>query len=157
MGPNGAGKSSLLRALIGEYQPDAGVISRARGISVGYLPQQVALTPGWSLIEEALTLPPALAQVESELAQIESRLSDPAVYNDEAALARVMAEQEAALERYQRLGGALHENRVRELLMHFGFTAVDHDLPTEALSGGQKKLGRAGAAGGRAPRRAAAG
>ncbi len=140
IGPNGAGKSSLLRALIGEYQPDAGVISRARGISVGYLPQQVALAPGQTLIDEALTLPPALAQVEAELAQIESRLSDPAVYNDEAALARVMAEQEAALERYQRLGGALHENRVRELLTHFGFTAADHDLPTEALSGGQKKL-----------------
>ncbi|MCC6804367.1 MAG: ABC-F family ATP-binding cassette domain-containing protein, partial [Anaerolineae bacterium] len=140
IGPNGAGKSSLMRALIGEYQPDAGVISRARGISVGYLPQQVALTPGQSLIEEALTLPPALAQVEAELADIEAQLGDPAVYNDEAALARVMTEQEAALERYQRLGGAVHENRVRELLTQFGFAPGDHDLPTEALSGGQKKL-----------------
>jgi ATP-binding cassette subfamily F protein 3 len=144
IGPNGAGKSSLLKAVAGEYQPDAGIIVRARNatgaISVGYLPQTVALTPDCSLIDEALTLPPALAQVEDELAHIEARLSDPAVYNDEAALARVMAEQERALERYQRLGGALHENRVRELLLHFGFTPADHDLPTEALSGGQKKL-----------------
>ncbi len=51
-----------------------------------------------------------------------------------------MGEQERALERYQRLGGAFHANKVRELLLHFGFTPDDHDLPTEALSGGQKKL-----------------
>ncbi len=140
VGPNGAGKSSLLRALAGEVQPDAGSIVRMRGVSVGYLPQQVTLTPGRSLIDEAMTLPPPLAAVESELAQIESRLSDPAVYADPSALARVLAEQERALDQYQRLGGALHANRVRELLAHLGFTSADDYLPAEALSGGQKKL-----------------
>ncbi|MEP7292175.1 MAG: ATP-binding cassette domain-containing protein, partial [Chloroflexota bacterium] len=140
IGHNGAGKSTLLKALTGEYQPDEGVITRMRGISVGYLPQQVNLTTGVTLIEEALRLPLALAAVEAELSEIETRLSDPAVYGNDAALARVMAEQERVLERYQRLGGAQHGNKVRELLVHFGFTPEDHDLPTEALSGGQKKL-----------------
>ncbi len=140
IGPNGAGKSSLLKAIMGEVQPDAGSIVRMRGISVGYLPQTVTLTPGIRLIEEAMILPPALAQVEAELGQIEARMSDPAVYNDETALAQVMAEQEKALERYERLGGALHANKVNELLTQLGFTPADHDLPTEALSGGQKKL-----------------
>ena len=126
--------------LAGEYQPDAGTVVRMRGITVGYLPQQITLTPGRTLIDEAMTLPPALAQVEAELAQIEAQLSDPAVYNDETQLAANMAEQERALERYERLGGALHANKVRELLAHLGFTPADHDLPTDALSGGQKKL-----------------
>ncbi len=140
IGPNGAGKSSLLKAIMGEYIPDAGAITRMRGISVGYLPQHPIPTPGRRLIDEALTLPPALAEVEAELEQIEARLSDPAVYNDSTALAQVMTEQERALERYDRLGGAQHANKVRELLTHFGFTPADHDLPTDALSGGQKKL-----------------
>ncbi len=140
VGPNGAGKSSLLKALAGDYVPDAGSIVRARGISVGYLPQTVSLTPDCALIDEAMRLPPALAQVEHELSVIEARLSDPAVYGDEAALANALAEQERVLERYTRLGGALHANRVRELLAHLGFTPADHDLPTDALSGGQKKL-----------------
>ncbi len=140
VGPNGVGKSSLLKALTGEYVPDAGSIVRARGISVGYLPQTVSLTPDCTLIDEAMRLPPALAQVEHELSTIESRLSDPAVYGDEAALATTLADQERVLERYERLGGALHANRVRELLAHLGFAPLDYDLPTEALSGGQKKL-----------------
>ncbi|MEO8392997.1 MAG: ABC-F family ATP-binding cassette domain-containing protein, partial [Chloroflexota bacterium] len=140
IGPNGAGKSSLLRAIAGIYQPDEGAIVRQRGVSVGYLPQQVTLIAGRTLLDEAMTLPPALAEVEDELTRIEARLSDPAVYNDENALARVMAEQERALERYERLGGALHAHRVLELLANLGFTPADHDLPGESLSGGQKKL-----------------
>ncbi len=140
VGPNGAGKSSLLKALVGEYIPDAGSITRARGISVGYLAQTVYLTPERSLIDEVMMLPPALAQVEHELSEIEAQLSDPAVYNDEQALAQTLADQERVLERYERLGGALHANRIRELLAHLGFTPADHDLLTDALSGGQKKL-----------------
>ena len=140
VGPNGAGKSSLLKALVGEYQPDEGVISRMRGVSVGYLPQHVAPREGVTLYEEAILLPPALAAAEAELSDIEARMADPAVYGDESALARVMAQQEAALERFQRLGGLVHANRVGELLTHFGFTSADYDLPTESLSGGQKKL-----------------
>lgn len=140
IGPNGAGKSTLLKTLIGEHQPDQGVITRMPRISVGYLPQHVSLNADKTLLEEAMTLPPALAAVEAELAQVEARMSDPAVYGDETALARVMAEQEKVLERYQRLGGAQHPNKVRELLAQFGFAAAEHDLPTDALSGGQKKL-----------------
>ncbi|MBI1256804.1 MAG: ATP-binding cassette domain-containing protein [Chloroflexi bacterium] len=140
IGPNGAGKSSLLRAIAGVYQPDAGNVARMRGIRVGYLPQQVTLTEGLSLLDEAMLLPPALAEVEDELTRIEAKLSDPTVYNDENTLAQVMAEQEGVLERYERLGGALHANRVLELLTHLGFTTADHHLPSGSLSGGQKKL-----------------
>ncbi|KUM99183.1 hypothetical protein AQI95_40555 [Streptomyces yokosukanensis] len=38
-GPNGAGKSTLLSVLVGERTPDAGVVERAPGLRIGYLPQ----------------------------------------------------------------------------------------------------------------------
>lgn len=38
-GPNGGGKTTLLRILAGLLQPSGGTIERARGVTVGYLPQ----------------------------------------------------------------------------------------------------------------------
>ena len=140
VGPNGAGKSSLLKLITGDVLPDAGAVIRARGVSVGYLPQDVHLTPGRTLIEEALVPPPDLAEVEAELARIEAQLGDPRVYGDTDALARVLERQERVLEQYDALGGPRHTRTVRELLARLGFTRDDFDLPTEALSGGQKKL-----------------
>ncbi|MES2201648.1 MAG: ABC-F family ATP-binding cassette domain-containing protein [candidate division FCPU426 bacterium] len=40
IGPNGAGKSTLLKILAGADKPDNGVLSRRKGLRVGYLPQQ---------------------------------------------------------------------------------------------------------------------
>src|SRR5258708_1220022 len=140
IGPNGAGKSSLIKAIMGQVQPDKGAITRMNGISVGYLPQEVVLTPGRTVIDEAMSLPPELAQVEAQLAQIEARLAEPAVYNNPDALARALTRQEKALEYYESLGGPQHAGKVRELLAHLGFTPTDHDLLTDSLSGGQKKL-----------------
>src|SRR5450631_1882813 len=73
VGPNGAGKSSLFRAIVGELQPSAGTVVRMRGISVGYLPQEVQLTAGKTLLDEAIVLPPELARVEAELTRIEAQ------------------------------------------------------------------------------------
>ena len=140
IGPNGAGKSSLLRILAGELTPDSGKLQRLPGTRVGYLPQQVSLPAGRTLLEAALELPPALAAVEMRLGQLEARLAEPAVYNDERRLTRALAQQERALAEYERLGGAQHPGRVRSLLAHLGLDEADHDLPCEMLSGGQKKL-----------------
>ncbi|MBA3873717.1 MAG: ABC-F family ATP-binding cassette domain-containing protein [Anaerolineae bacterium] len=140
VGPNGAGKSSLMKALAGVYQPDGGTINALKGIRVGYLPQEVTLTPDRTLWEEARTPPPELAAVEAELTKIETSLGDPAVYGDEGKLTRALARQEKALAEFEKLGGNRHEARVKELLMRLGFTTADYNLPTYSLSGGQKKL-----------------
>jgi macrolide transport system ATP-binding/permease protein len=51
VGPNGVGKTTLLRLLLGLEQPDAGMITRAPGVEVGYLPQEsLTLAPGQSVL-----------------------------------------------------------------------------------------------------------
>jgi len=142
VGPNGAGKSTLFKLITGDLQTDAGYIKRARDITIGYLPQDVDLTPGYTLLEEASILPPALADVEAELTRIEEKLASPSVYNDSNALTRVLELQEHALEKYEELGGLSHANTVQELLRRLGFSETDLSLATETLSGGQKKLAR---------------
>lgn len=140
VGPNGAGKSSLLRAIMGEISLDAGHIARVGEVHVGYLPQDVVLENGTTLLQAAMILPPRLAQIEAELTKVEARLTDPAVYGDDYVLQKTLEEQALLLERYERLNGTRHAAQVRKLLAALGFSEADYELPVNALSGGQKKL-----------------
>lgn len=40
VGPNGAGKTTLVRILVGLDRPDAGLVHRTDGLSIGYVPQR---------------------------------------------------------------------------------------------------------------------
>jgi ATP-binding cassette subfamily F protein 3 len=140
IGGNGAGKSTLLKVMIGDIAPIAGSVTKIRGVRLGYLPQEVRLPSDCTLLQAASALPPELATVEATLQRIEQSLSDPTVYNDLEALTRTLAKQERALADYDRLGGAAHAGKVKSLLIALGFTSADFELPTETLSGGQKKL-----------------
>ncbi len=140
VGPNGAGKSTLLKVLLGEVEPDEGHIALGSGARIGYLPQDVELAPGLSLIDAAMVKPPALAELESRLESVEAQLSDPEVYGDQAALSQVLERHEALLASYERMNGHRHGSHVRELLAMLGFAQSDYGRATETLSGGQKKL-----------------
>ncbi|MCY3778741.1 MAG: ABC-F family ATP-binding cassette domain-containing protein [Chloroflexi bacterium] len=140
VGPNGAGKSTLFNVLLGDVEPDKGHVSRQAGARIGYLPQDVSLPPEFSLIDAAMIKPPELAETERELNAIEAQLTDPAVYGDEDRLARPLTLHDAKLTRYGRICASRRASRVREVLAMLGFNADDYDLPTSALSGGQKKM-----------------
>jgi zinc transport system ATP-binding protein len=43
IGPNGGGKTTLLKLLLGLASPDKGEIIRKSGLSIGYVPQRVAI------------------------------------------------------------------------------------------------------------------
>lgn len=45
VGPNGSGKSTLLRLLVGALKPDRGVLRRAPGLRLGYVPQKLHIDP----------------------------------------------------------------------------------------------------------------
>ena len=140
IGPNGAGKSSLLKLIAGEISNDTGFIFRKKDLSIGYLHQEPQLDPGKTVLQEVLSASYELNEVEIQLTNLESRLSDPKVYGNETALSRILEKQAGLLEEYSRLGGPSFQNRARSTLLKLGFSEGDLDLPVTVLSGGQKKL-----------------
>lgn len=141
IGPNGAGKSSLFKLIVGEYVPEAGgSVVRARGISVGYLPQEPTLDLTQSAFQLALAGSERMTAVQSELERVESSLGNPAVYGNEKRLTQVLEQQQKLLEEYQSLGGEQYPQRVHNLLIGLGLPEGDLEKPLGVLSGGQKKL-----------------
>jgi len=129
VGPNGAGKTTLCRMLAGLEDPDAGRVSRARGATVGYLPQEVAGTAATSVLGEALS-------GFDDVWQLEREMEDVA-----AALATVPTESLTAQygelqHRFEALGGYRLETEARAILSGLGFAAADLARPLSELSGG---------------------
>lgn len=141
IGPNGAGKSSLLKLIMGEYSPEpGGGLTRAKGVTLGYLPQQPELDSGKTALEAALEGNPRPAQIEAELEEVETSLGIPAVYANPPVLERALTRQQALLDEYAALDGETYPGRTRELLLGLGLPESDLHKPLGALSGGQKKL-----------------
>jgi ATP-binding cassette, subfamily F, member 3 len=140
VGPNGAGKSTLLRLIAGQLKADSGFVVRHKDLRFGYLAQEPELDPGRCVWDEVLSASDAVVQTLAELRRLEARMADPAVYNDDAALARVLAAHGRAQDEFERLDGYRYENRAREALQTLGFDEAGLTLPVGVLSGGQKKL-----------------
>jgi ATP-binding cassette, subfamily F, member 3 len=141
IGPNGAGKSSLFKLITGEFTSESGgAITRARGVSVGYLAQQPELDPEQNVLSAALGGNPRWQQLHDRLIEIEHAFGEPRIYNDSRALGRLIEEQQQTLEAYEALGGDGYPGRVEQVLLGLGLVSQEFHKPIAALSGGQKKL-----------------
>ncbi len=72
IGPNGSGKTTLLRLMAGDQAPDGGSLRTSRGIRIGWLPQDIAVEGGRSLLDLVLSGVPGRAAIEEELTQAET-------------------------------------------------------------------------------------
>jgi ATP-binding cassette subfamily F protein 3 len=140
VGPNGAGKSTLLRLISEESTADSGNFFRLAGLTIGRLEQEPQLPPGRTVLEEALTALPELAEVDRRLEALSDKMGQPDIYDNPEALERAIRAQERLLHQYEQLGGPRYGSRVRETLSLLGLGRAKWDTQTGHLSGGQKKL-----------------
>lgn len=135
VGANGIGKTTLLRILVGLDEPTGGVIHRAKGLRIGYLPQEATLQEGGSLWDQCLAAFSELITLADELRQLEKEMAQPET-------------RQAALERYgskqthfEHQGGYTYETNIRQVLTGLGFSETDYHRPIHQLSGGQRTRG----------------
>src|SRR5205814_4470238 len=74
IGPNGSGKTTLLKIVAGEQEVDDGKVTRANGVRIGWLPQDLAVAGGRSLIDMILSSVPGRAELDTRLAGAEAEL-----------------------------------------------------------------------------------
>jgi ATPase subunit of ABC transporter with duplicated ATPase domains len=137
VGPNGAGKSTLFRMITGEEQPDDGVVSMPKKLTVGHFRQEVDEMSGRPVLDEAIAGSGRLGDLHHELMELEhalARCGTGLSLSAEQVLERFGHVQEE----YQHLGGYELEARAREVLHGLGFTDEQIDGDAGALSGGWK-------------------
>jgi ATP-binding cassette subfamily F protein 3 len=133
-GPNGAGKTTLLKMLAGLDEPDSGLITKPAGLTIGYLPQDGLTHSGRTLIEEAGLAFKPLLDMRDEIAQLEERLGDEHVPEDEHAA--MLTRYSELQEQFRRLEGYSIELKITTVLRGLGFSPADLTKACETFSGG---------------------
>src|ERR1700729_4251008 len=134
VGGNGTGKSTLLKILGGIETLDYGQLTRVKGMTLGYLPQDGLALRGKTVFAECLSVFDHLYALEREAEDLTHTLSTVDPKSKEYA---------AAAERYSDIADQLHvhdiytlDAQVGAVLGGLGFTKEDWDRNTEEFSGG---------------------
>ncbi len=131
IGFNGTGKSTLLKLLVGEYQPSAGEVIRSRNTSIGYLHQDLlSFDTNESILQVALGAFEKVLQLEQEIEQLGKQLE--ANHTDEALL-HTYADK---LHEMDTLDGYTIHHKTEEILQGLGFSNNDLKRPYKEFSGG---------------------
>lgn len=134
VGGNGTGKSTLLKILGGMESLDYGTVSRQKGMTLGYLPQDGLAMRGKTVFEECLSVFDELRGMETEAEELTGKLSD---------LEHQSPEYKIAADRYSYIMDVLHthdiytlDSQVGSVLGGLGFSKDDWERRTEEFSGG---------------------
>ena len=134
VGGNGTGKSTLLKVLAGVESLDYGTLTRTKGMTLGYLPQDGLALSGRTVFDECLSVFDALRDMEQEGEALSIQLAEHAP--ESAAYATAAA-------RYSHIADLLHANdiytldyQVGTVLGGLGFDKADWLRRTEEFSGG---------------------
>ncbi|MDR2684343.1 MAG: ATP-binding cassette domain-containing protein, partial [Prevotellaceae bacterium] len=135
VGRNGAGKTTLLKLLAGKISPTNGNISKPKNLSIGYLPQHLAVNDLKTVFEEALTAFENIFNIKQKIENITIELSTRRDYESieyQEFIERLNYENE----RLRMFGSQNMEAETEKTLIGLGFLRTDFERKTSEFSGG---------------------
>ena len=143
IGPNGSGKTTLLKIIAGEQEIDDGKVTRANNVRVGWLPQDISVASGRSLIDMILSSVPGRKELDAQLAKAEAALEAASAGGDVDEetmldLAHEVGELHEKIDHFERFFG---EHEALAILAGLGFRPGDEKRDIGELSGGWKMRG----------------
>ena len=135
IGGNGEGKTTLLRLILGELDPESGVIFRKNGAKIGYLAQNGGYDSFNTVYEEMLAIFEKDKLAIEQLRKIETQISET---NENTQEYRALAQKYESLNKQISARDSYnYEVRVKTVLNGMGF-ANNYEQKISTMSGGEK-------------------
>lgn len=135
VGKNGAGKTTLLRLIAGKDQPHKGDVVIPDGVTIGYLPQEMALSSQKSVLEEALTAFDEISDMHKRIECINETIHQRTDYESDGYL-RLIGELSLLNERLALMEAYSLEGQAEQVLLGLGFEHSDMLRPMHSFSNG---------------------
>jgi ATP-binding cassette, subfamily F, member 3 len=134
-GKNGAGKTTLLKIISGNQSPTKGTIDMSKEVTIGYLPQQMAVDDSTTVMKETLMAFADLINLSEEIERCSREVAERDDYHS-AEYLNLCDRLTETEEKYRILGGTNYLADAEQTLTGLGFERKDFNRPTSELSGG---------------------
>ncbi len=134
VGINGAGKTTLLRIIIGDEAANEGIVTLAKGKTLGYLAQNQAVNSENTIFDELLSVKADIIALEKQIRSTELAMKTA----DDTILAQLMDSYHRLTNAFELANGYAYKSELIGVLKGLGFTEEEFDKSISTLSGGQK-------------------
>ena len=126
IGNNGAGKTTLFEIISGNISPDSGSISMHRGVTVGYLKQDVHHTYQKKLLDEVISSSTNINHLSRKIQILQEEMAEE---KDEENIAALLKELGELQTEFETIGGFSAEQDAKVILSGLGFDETEFSRP----------------------------
>ena len=134
VGINGAGKSTLLKIITGELPADSGIVTLAKGATMGYLAQHQEIDTENTIYDELMSVRQDITDLYTKMRELEEKMQKAS----EDELPALYSAYDRMNHTYEQENGYAIQSEVTGVLKGLGFKESEFKTPVHTLSGGQK-------------------